>query len=182
MLAYQHARTLSAQFLTQITHFAEVTGGQPGYRPGGIKNLNRVFEKVLKTRLIPVDLLGGKIIQEDLKSVYHAGALVKDDFKVVAFKDRFIQPQSGGYRDLQFIVEVSPEHCAELKIVHRLFDALDQHEHKIYEARRSLEVLEPGTDHVSWVNSLFLEKMDSVTAELYDEVWSRVLGQKGGNR
>jgi hypothetical protein len=103
-------------------------------------------------------------------SVYRAAEHLGSVFSVVAFRDRFLKPRESGYRDLQAVIELGG-HLAEVKLCHQLFDDLDVHEHKLFEMRRSLEAKSP----LSEIETLVLDKLDGVSAQLFQEVWERVL-------
>ena len=178
--AYYRARTLSAAFREAVQTFAREVGGEAGVRPDGIKSLERSLEKVYFSRAVPLDLLAGKVIFESMGDLYAAAEQLGQvgAFEVVAFKDRFVQPQRSGYRDLQFIVSLVGGFRAELKLVLRPFDELDAYEHRVYEVLRTLEgQLE---DELSEVQLLVLETLGAARQTMYQNVWAACLKREGG--
>jgi len=168
--AHAEARTFHSSFsalLQQLTRHAETTHQQ---RPGGIKSLERYVEKYLEYDLVPLDVLAAKLVFPTLGAVYAGAGHLGQVFSVVAFRDRFLKPRSSGYRDLQFVVDLGG-HLAEVKLCHQLFDDLDVYEHKLFETRRSLQ----ARPALSEIETLVLDKLDGVSAQLFQEVWERAL-------
>jgi hypothetical protein len=168
--AHAEARTHLAEFSARLQQLGERTGTSPQQRPGGVKGLERYVEKYLEYDVVPLDILAAKLVFPNLLSVYRAAEHLGPVFSVVAFRDRFLKPRESGYRDLQVVIELGG-HLAEVKLCHQLFDDLDVHEHKLFEMRRSLEAKSP----LSEIETLVLDKLDGVSAQLFQEVWERVL-------
>lgn len=177
---YYEARDLSASFAEQVQGFAQLTDGVAQMRPNGIKSLERCVEKIYGTQLIPMDLLAGKIIFENLTDLYHAAQQIEHRFMVVAFRDRFAEPQRSGYRDLQFIVELEGGLCAELKIMLRELDSLDAFEHRIYEVVRTLHNLRQGKVPLTVVEATVLEVLSQSSKTMYSRIWAHCLEREGG--
>jgi hypothetical protein len=177
---YYEARGLSAHFGEQVQHFAQLVGGVAQMRPNGIKSLERSVEKIYGTKLMPLDLLAGKVIFENLMDLYHAAEQMEHGFVVVAFRDRFAEPQRSGYRDLQFIVELEGGLRAELKIMLHELDSLDVFEHRIYEIVRTLHNLRQGKVPLTVVETTVLEVLSQSSKTMYSRVWKHCLEREGG--
>ena len=168
--AHAEARTHLAEFSARLQQLSEQTGTPHQQRPGGVKGLERYVEKYLEYDVVPLDILAAKLVFPTLLAVYRAAEQLAAVFSVVAFRDRFLNPQKSGYRDLQVVVDLGG-HLAEVKLCHQLFDDLDVHEHKLFEMRRTLEARSP----LSETETLVLDKLDDVSAQLFQEVWERAL-------
>lgn len=171
--AHADARTHLTEFGTRLQQLGGRTGTSPQQRPGGVKGLERYVEKYLEYDVIPLDILAAKLVFLTLPAVYRAAEQLGTVFTVVAFLDRFLKPRESGYRDLQVVVDLGG-HLAEVKLCHQMFDDLDVHEHKLFEMRRSLEAKSP----LSEIEVLVLDKLDSVSAQLFQGVWERVLREE----
>ena len=180
--AYRNARRLAPAFEASLTGLQGLAHGRCESRPTGVKSLERMVEKYLLHDLVPVDILACKCVQPTLRDVYSAAAAVERTFQVVAFKDRFVEPQgTTGYRDLQFVVDAGGGHLAEVKVVHEILDALDEFEHKLYEIHRAPPVnSSPGTrdDLREELATLVNEGIVKLSRELYNEAWRRVLSHE----
>lgn len=179
-LAYHAARRLAPTFEARVRDLHGAVGGHFGVRPGRVKDPARIFEKYMKYREVPLDLLAAKIVRPTLRGVYAAAARVPEFFTVAAYTDRFVAPQASGYRDVQFVVDLGG-HLAEVKIMHEFVDELDRHEHRVYEIRRSLdaelraEAEASPEGYVGLIRSLVIEDLSGSSRRLYNEVWSLVL-------
>ena len=190
---YASAKKSVGVFQGQLEEFGQAVGFPALSRPGGIKSLDRIVEKYQGTdRSLPLDLLAGKVVVPNMRDLYRVAAQVGGHFEVVAYRDRVLRPQSSGYRDLHFIVNVSGHtvsgHYAELKVMHTFFDRVDGYEHRLYEIRRGLEL---GAQPVSLsgpevypvlasVEPLVLDTLEDTSRELFSKAWKMVLGHEAG--
>ena len=150
--------------------FAELLGFPWACRPnGGIKSLDRIREKAIRG-VIPLDMLGGKLIVPAMQIAYQVGDKLEQHFTIVAFKDRFEIPTPSGYRDLQFIVSMDDLHFAELKIVHKELDDFDSIEHRIYEIVRDLH----NRLDLTAMEQKVLQHLQKTSQTLYDEIWQGI--------
>ena len=62
--------------------------------------------------------------------------------EIVAFQDRFAQPQSSGYRDIQMSVRTANGHVGEFRLHLKSLDEVAHWEHSLYEVRRDLKAIE----------------------------------------
>jgi hypothetical protein len=172
--AYLKAISLESIFRTYVSQTAQNLGVmQWKCRPGsGIKDAHRVLEKASHGH-VPLDLLGGKFVLGDMKSVYSVADKITNFFQIAFFKDRFLQPQNSGYRDLQFGVVLDDNHIAELKICHTKIDELDDVEHKIYEIIRALS-LKNLHANLSRSEARVYAELENASKALYDEVWQDI--------
>ncbi|MBZ9715405.1 hypothetical protein [Deinococcus multiflagellatus] len=173
--AYAQAKALSNEFLSQLTHFGTLSGARATPRPEGIKSWSRTEEKGSLFGLVPLDILGGKYVFDQLAPLYAAAARIGEGFEVLAFQDRFLRPQSSGYRDLQFVVSVEG-HAAEVKFCHAAFDELDAYEHRLYEMRRVLE----RKAELSPIERIVLDTLIDASTLMYQQVWASVSAEGGG--
>jgi hypothetical protein len=173
--AYATAKRLEPVFRETVRNCASNLGLLWACRPNsGIKNPDRILEKAVRD-VIPLDMLGGKLIVNSLQMAYEVAVLLEQFFEIVAFKDRFVSPQRSGYRDLQFIVAIEKQHYAELKIVHQELDGFDAIEHDIYEIVRKLQ----NKVTLSVIEQTVLNDLQKTSQKLYAEIWKGILAKEG---
>lgn len=187
-VAYAAARARAGAFGAQVQHLGTSMGVAATARPGGVKSLERLVEKYTLSLTLPLDLLGGKVVVGSLRELYGVAERLDEFFPVVAYKDRILSPQKSGYRDVQFIVAVEGTglpHYAEIKVMHRVFDELDVHEHKLYEIRRSLEAQQKERrargqvgELLTPVERLVYEQVGQGSRDLYAGAWVLVQAQE----
>lgn len=187
-VAYAAARARVEDFRLQVERLGAALRVQASPRPSGVKRLERLVEKYTVSLTLPLDLLGCKVVVGSLRQQYEVADQLESFFTVVSYKDRILEPQKSGYRDLQFIVSVPGTglpHYAEVKVMHRVFDELDEHEHKLYEIRRGLEAqqkerLSRGQvgELLSPVERLVYEQVGASSRALYEGAWQLVLEQE----
>lgn len=142
-------------------------------RPGnGVKDPTRILEKAYSSP-VPLDFLGGKIVASSLARVYEIAQEVPKHFTVCGFSDRFLNPQRSGYRDLQFQIDLSGQHIAELKVVHYKINELDEIEHQIYEILRRLNA-KLVYDTLNQAEIKVRENLIATSLALYNEIWQDI--------
>ncbi len=175
--SYQLALQLSSFYQLELETFTHHESRDHDlvfkYRPGGVKSPARILEKAFH-EVVPLDLLGGKIICPSLERIYQIGASIVDTFKTVGFKDRFAAPQSTGYRDLQFQVEIEQGHIAELKVVHNQINELDEIEHRLYQISRMLSH-KLTTGEINIAENMVREELQKTSRKLYNSIWRSIL-------
>lgn len=184
-VAYAAARARVEDFAAQVARLGTALGTQAMPRPSGVKRLERLVEKYTVSLTLPLDVLGAKVVVSSLAEMYEVADRLEEFFPVVAYRDRILQPQKSGYRDLQFIVAVPGtglDHFAEVKVMLRVFDELDEHEHKLYEIRRGLEAQQKerlsrgqSGDLLTPVERLVYEQVGVGSRALYQGAWELVL-------
>lgn len=194
---YAAAKSRAEVFRQKVEDFGTQQRVASSTRPGDVKRLDRIVEKYSVSLELPLDLLGGKVVVGNLTDLYRVAVEVADHFQVVGYADRTLSPQKSGYRDLQFIVAVEgaagePDHYAELKVMHTLFDQMDGYEHRLYEIRRGLEarkrdqLREPQTEQeageeappvLSTVEQIVLTELAQTSQTLFDHTWKLVQEQ-----
>ncbi|WP_431879375.1 toxin glutamine deamidase domain-containing protein [Micromonospora marina] len=119
--------------------------GMPGWR-NEPKNRDRVLDKLVEyendaSKL--KDLAGARVQFDTLDAVYQALGRLAADSEVVILhiKDRFLDPQDSGYRDLLLNLRMSNGHMAELRLQLAAIEGVAEWEHALYEVRRDLEAL-----------------------------------------
>ncbi|MGA4686055.1 toxin glutamine deamidase domain-containing protein [Micromonospora sp. AB353] len=119
--------------------------GSPDWRKEP-KNRDRVLDKLIEyendaSKL--KDLAGARVQFDTLDAVYQAlGRLAVDpDVVILHIKDRFLDPQDSGYRDLLLNLRMSNGHMAELRLQLAGIEEAAEWEHALYEIRRDLEAL-----------------------------------------
>lgn len=169
-----------------VTAFSEEHGCDFGIRPNGVKSISRIYQKFHEKsdeERIPIDILGCKLIANSLDEMYQISEKVFDNFDVRAYRDRIIQPQVSGYRDLQFVIGISGHPC-ELKIVHNLLNQLDKYEHKIYELARSIEEAEledygenteTPREILNKSQKIIVRELQEASVRVYREAWVSLL-------
>ncbi len=169
--AYATAKRLESIFRERVHACAAELGLSWACRPNnGIKNPDRILEKAVRD-VIPLDMLAGKLIVNSVQTAYTIGVQLERYFNIVAFKDRVIEPQRSGYRDLQFIVAIESQHLAELKIVHQELDTFDTIEHDIYEIVRKLQ----NRESLSSIEQKVLNDLQKTSQTLYAGIWQGIL-------
>lgn len=180
--AYVAAEKLAIPFYTALEEYGKKHKVKVRQRPMQFKDPRRTIEKMkdaLKKRLsysIPTDLLAGTLITDNLERIYAAAEETTNSFEVVSFKDRMIRPKKSGYRDLQLIIRFQ-DHLIEVKIVHILFQQVDQYEHKIYEIQRSMEA--QFQKEFPTAERFVSEALEKASYEMYHEAWQAVLQEEG---
>ncbi|MFD0784878.1 hypothetical protein ACFQZ8_13295, partial [Micromonospora azadirachtae] len=108
------------------------------------KDRRRAEDKVTKyggdaSQLI--DLAAAKVQFQSLDQLYEALARLRDDpgVDIVRFEDRFVAPQSSGYRDVQLVLRTRNGHLAEFRLHLARLDEIAEWEHVLFEVRRDLE-------------------------------------------
>ncbi|GGL90066.1 toxin glutamine deamidase domain-containing protein [Micromonospora yangpuensis] len=136
-LAQQEVNAI-AERLAAHARFDARAEGRP--RP---KDRQRAEDKVAKydgdaSQL--TDLAAGKVSFSSLMDLYATLALLKVDVgvEIVAFDDRFRNPQSSGYRDIQMMIRTSRGHVAEFRLHLLALDEVASWEHALYKVRRDL--------------------------------------------
>jgi hypothetical protein len=180
VLAYQHAHSLAASFQDALQKFGEAHNVAVRFRPSTVKDANRSIEKMrTKPTVIPADLLAGTVIAANLAEMYSLTVALHSSFRVVSFRDRMMERLPSGYGDLQCLVDLGG-HLAELKIVHRLFQDIDRHEHRLYEILRSLEAAFP--DKLPLGERIVVEALSQASRQMYTEAWKAIMATEGGHR
>ena len=187
---YAAAKKYAGAFQQQVEAFGVQVGFPAFSRPGNVKSLDRTVEKYQGAdRVLPLDMLAGKVVVPSLSDLYGAALLVGSAFEVVAYRDRMRRPQKSGYRDLHFVLNIHG-HYAELKIMHAFFDQVDAYEHRLYEIRRGLEAqaqpVSLGGPEVysvlASVEPLVLDTLEDTSKTLFGKTWQMVLEREAGVR
>ncbi|RKN23571.1 hypothetical protein D7147_00455 [Micromonospora musae] len=117
--------------------------GDPGWRTEP-KDRRRAEDKVTKyggdaSQLI--DLAAAKVQFRSLDQLYEGLVRLRDDpdVDIVRFEDRFVEPQSSGYRDVQLVLRMRNGHLAEFRLHLARLDEVAEWEHVLFEVRRDLE-------------------------------------------
>ncbi|WBC06321.1 toxin glutamine deamidase domain-containing protein [Micromonospora sp. WMMA1976] len=134
---------VAQQELNRLAIKLAAHGGTPGWRTEP-KSRERVLDKLegeyendasqLK------DLAGAKVQFGSIDAVYQAlGRLAADpEVVILHIKDRFLNPQGSGYRDLLLNLRTSNGHVGELRLHLVSLDDIAEWEHSLYEVRRDL--------------------------------------------
>ncbi|WP_256092983.1 toxin glutamine deamidase domain-containing protein [Micromonospora aurantiaca (nom. illeg.)] len=134
---------VAQQELNRLAIKLAAHGGTPGWRTEP-KSRERVLDKLegeyendasqLK------DLAGAKVQFDNVDAVYQALCRLAVDPEVVILhiKDRFLNPQASGYRDLLLNLRMSNGHVGELRLHLVSLDDIAEWEHSLYEVRRDL--------------------------------------------
>ncbi|WP_456237998.1 toxin glutamine deamidase domain-containing protein [Micromonospora narathiwatensis] len=119
--------------------------GRPDWRSQP-KDRERVLDKLVEygndaSRL--KDLAAAKVEFGQLDDVYQALGGLSADPRVVMLdiKDRFLSPQSSGYRDVLLNLSMANGHVVELRLQLAPLESVAKWEHALYEVRRDLDAL-----------------------------------------
>ncbi|MGK5676350.1 toxin glutamine deamidase domain-containing protein [Micromonospora sp. URMC 106] len=110
------------------------------------KDRQRAEDKVAKYRgdvSMLTDLAAAKVAFRALSDLYAALEVLRGyvGVEIVEFEDRFISPQSSGYRDVQMSLRTSNGHIAEFRLHLQALDDVAAWEHALYEVRRDLKAV-----------------------------------------
>ncbi|MEU9738351.1 toxin glutamine deamidase domain-containing protein [Micromonospora chersina] len=123
---------------------AAASAGRAEYHPRpGPKERGRAEDKVAEydgdaSRLL--DLAAGRVSYRTLEGIYAGLAALRANpqMQIARFEDRFLKPQGGGYRDVQFMLRTSSGHIAEFRLQLAALDQVAEWEHSLFEVRRDL--------------------------------------------
>ena len=111
----------------------------------GLKEAGRSTEKVNSDyggnagQLL--DVSGSRLLFNKLDDVYGALAYIRSKYNVVQIKDRFVEPQGSGYRDIVLNIRASNGYVVELRLEITKMSNYAALEHQWYKERRSIEAL-----------------------------------------
>lgn len=143
---YRQAKESLPEFEQLSQGIAQETGGELVLRPGGVKSLQRAFEKGVREKYGEhdkvTDLLASTIVFETLEQAAAAFRAVKGMPETVIARDRFSVPMKSGYRDYIVLLKLPKSGLlAEMQITTKpLYLAKEKFGgHKLYEIQRRLE-------------------------------------------
>lgn len=171
--AYDEAALQRGAFTQRLSALGQQVNHRAESRPNGLKSWERLEEKTDLYGFPPLDILAGKVVFQTLDELYASVGVVERVFTIAGFRDRFLEPRSSGYRDMQFIVDLQG-HLAEVKLMLAAFDELDEYEHRLYEVRRTLETL-PA---LSTVQTVVLETLDDASTLMFSRVWKTLVTER----
>lgn len=89
------------------------------------------------------DLAAGRVSYRRLSDLYSSLEAVGNSpgFEIVEYEDRFLHPQSSGYRDIQIMLKTSSGHVAEFRLELTPLNEVAEWEHALYEVKRDLETV-----------------------------------------
>nr|WP_244933482.1 toxin glutamine deamidase domain-containing protein [Micromonospora tulbaghiae] len=137
---------VAQQELNRLAVNLAADDGTPGWRTEP-KSRERVLDKLEGEYEYDAsqlkDLAGAKVQFDSLDAVYQAlGRLAADpEVLILHIKDRFLDPQASGYRDLLLNLRMSNSHVAELRLHLASLDGVAEWEHALYEIRRDLKAV-----------------------------------------
>ncbi len=169
---YSQAENAKPALQNLIEQLAKQTNGTHQFRTE-LKDVKRVLEKMaveysgVASHL--TDLTAGRIVYEDLESLYRALGDIHTNDQLIFFKDRFLMPQKSGYQDILMNVELPNGHIGELRLEVGPMNKAAEIEHQLYEIRRSLR--EP----LSVDDALLAVELEQQGRRLYEEAWRQVI-------
>ncbi|MFG3697501.1 toxin glutamine deamidase domain-containing protein [Micromonospora sp. NPDC047620] len=94
------------------------------------------------------DLAAARIQFRSLDDLYQGLQRIGQEpgIEVLAKKDRFLEPQLSGYRDVLLSLRMSNGHVAELRLQLLALDEVAEWEHALYEIRRDLDAMAESQD------------------------------------
>jgi hypothetical protein len=117
---YQQAAIGDIELQNIAQEWAKMTGGTVVLPPGGLKGRKRAEEKIRMdyngdaSRI--TDLTRISLEYDSLEQLYQALQAIPETANLVRFKDRFMQPTPGGYRDILLNLKLSNQHIAEIQL------------------------------------------------------------------
>ncbi|WP_253866678.1 toxin glutamine deamidase domain-containing protein [Micromonospora sp. WMMA2032] len=155
--------------------------GRPAWR-NQPKSRERVFDKLVEYEYDAAqlkDLAGAKVQFDTLDGVYRALGRLTGDPRVVILhiKDRFLEPQVSGYRDILLNLRMSNGHTAEIRLHLTALDEVAEWEHALYEVRRDLEAVSESQGRSMTRTELAIR--DGLLRRVQDAYWLRVQESAG---
>jgi ppGpp synthetase/RelA/SpoT-type nucleotidyltranferase len=86
-----------------------------------------------------LDISGSRVVFDNLSDVYNALKYVRNKYKVVYFKDRFVEPTNSGFRDLLLNIRAKNGHIIEIRISTKQIEKISALEHRVYERWRTIK-------------------------------------------
>jgi (p)ppGpp synthase/HD superfamily hydrolase len=86
-----------------------------------------------------LDISGSRVVFDNLSDAYKALTYVRGKYKVVYFKDRFVNPVNSGFRDLLLNIKTNNGYIVEFRISTRQIEKISEVEHKVYERSRAIK-------------------------------------------
>lgn len=181
---YEAAAVADVELQSITQELAKATQGTVVIPPGGLKDRERAEEKIMvdyggdASRI--TDLARIALEYETLDQIYNALETVVDRTETLRFKDRFIKPTPGGYRDLLLNLKMPNGHIAELQITLRsLNEARFSQGHKLYEEARGIQAkaMMDGRE-LTPEESQRIEMLTQESEQLYGEAFARAMKQQ----
>lgn len=159
-----------------------------GYQPGdeALKSRIRAAEKVGADYPDPsgiVDIAGSKIVFDNINDLYRALDLITKDpnVRIARIKDRFVNPQESGYRDVLMNLEMSNGHIAEMRLHLESIDAVNKAPssgHQNYKERRSLEAaIKTEQRNATPAEQTKLDELYAQSRKLHEGPWTEAKRQ-----
>jgi hypothetical protein len=122
-------------------------------------------------------MAGSKILYSSYDELYAGLETISDqlDDKIVYVKDRFIKPQTSGYRDILLNVEMGNGHIAELRLEIDEIAKVANVDHDLYEIHRTFSSAaeaagRPLTDRERAITYL----LNKETQRMYEEAMREI--------
>ncbi|MGK5442954.1 toxin glutamine deamidase domain-containing protein [Micromonospora sp. URMC 105] len=144
---YEEAVVAQAEVTALAERLARRAGGGAIAKPRpGPKDRQRAEDKIIKYRSdvsLLTDLAAAKVVFNRLEDLYQALRELQAEpgVSIVEFDDRFISPQSSGYRDVQMMLRTANGHVAEFRLHLAALDEVAAWEHALYKVRRDLKAV-----------------------------------------
>jgi hypothetical protein len=122
-----------------------------------------------------VDIVGGKIIFDDLDSMYMSLEYLSTNYQLVRIKDKFINPGKDGFRNIIINFKSNNGHIVELQLNIKAIDQAAKEGHKIYETIRKLS---PDFEKLTNEERARLSSLKKKSNNLYFEAWQNYLNTK----
>jgi hypothetical protein len=174
---YREAAQATSELHEFIERLAKQTNGTPQFR-SKLKDVERVLEKMdlyyAGDASRVTDITAGRIVYDKLEDLYRALDEIHTDPQFTFFKDRFLEPQKSGYRDILMNVELSNGHIGELRLEVGPMNRAAEIEHQLYEMRRPIEDLNcPLTPE----ERLILKELKEQSNLVLEEAWKEVIAK-----
>ncbi|MGF1495064.1 MAG: hypothetical protein ACFBSC_21990 [Microcoleaceae cyanobacterium] len=178
---YKDAAVADVELQQVATELADMTNGKVILPPGGLKGRERAEEKINleydgdASRITDLARLSLEYIS--LEELYQALEAVPEKVTIVHFKDRFIKPTVGNYRDILLNVKLSNGHVAEMQLtLDEINKARFGEGYKIYQEVRGIQAKAVMEDRpLTAEESQRVEELTRQAEVLYDEAYQTVL-------
>jgi (p)ppGpp synthase/HD superfamily hydrolase len=125
-----------------------------------------------------VDIAGSRIVYKTLAEAYNGLKIIRGNFDVVYFKDRYASPVPSGFRDILLNVKMSNGHIVELRVTLESIENIAKIEHiESYGPRRTIEKtmkVEGRTEYTPQEQAI-IDGFISKYRPMYDAAWKAVL-------
>ncbi len=178
------AENANKELKTITEKFAKETGGEAGFRPEtnnrGLKSKERSLEKIASdyggdvSKLL--DIAGSKVVYKTLDELYKALEKFFNEFEILKFKDRILNPLSTGYRDILMNIKMKNGHIVELRFHLKAMDEAAEIGHKWYEIVRTITTnAKKEGRKLNLQEFKKIQELEANSKKLYTKAWKKII-------